>query len=188
MSSSHEPPDIFDRLLEQRIIFIRNPLDGAAANLVIAQLLHLETRDRIAPITLRINCTEADLQAALAVYDTMQAVQAPVGTLCSGTAAGGAALLLAAGTPGSRLSLPSGRVLLEQPRGKFHGSSRELDLQARGLLRLRQQVNELLARHTGQLLERIERDTEQGLWLSAEEARAYGLVDRITGEEGGSAD
>ncbi|MDQ7843597.1 MAG: ATP-dependent Clp protease proteolytic subunit [Armatimonadota bacterium] len=187
MSSSHEVPDIFHRLLGRRVVFIRSPLDGVAADLIIAQLLHLESQDPTAGITVRINCAQAELAAALAVYDILQTLQAPVGTLCSGTAAGGAALLLAAGQPGRRLSLPSGRILLQHPRGKFYGSSRELDAQSAALRRLCRQMNELLARHTGQPLERIERDTEHGLWLSAEEACAYGLIDRVIARESGPA-
>jgi len=175
--------DLFARLLDQRIILVGTPLDGAGAERIVAALLFLERRDQLAPVTLRINCAEADRQAALAVYDAMQAIQTPVGTLCTGTAAGGAALLLAAGAPGRRLSLPSGRILLEPTRGRFEGSSRELDLQVRRLQRLHQQLNELLARHTGQPLERIARDTDHGVWLDAEEARAYGLIDRVVGEE-----
>jgi len=186
MSSAHGSNDIFDRLLEQRIIFIRDLLEAAEANRAVAQLLHLEDRDPAAAIMLQINCTQADLHAVLAIYDTMQIVCPPVSTLCSGTAAGGAALLLAAGAPGRRLALPSARVLLEPPRGRFMGSSREIDVQARGLLRLSRQASVLLARHTGQPLDRIERDIEQRLWLSAEEARTYGLVDRITGAARGS--
>ena len=185
MSSSQDDADIFERLRERRVIFVRDPLDGAEANRIIAELLHLENRDATAEITLRINCAGADLQAALAVYDTMQTIRPPVATLCNGTAAGGAALLLAAGVAGRRTALPSAQVVLQQPKGKLEGSSMDIDLQARRLLRLGAQMNELLVRHTEQPLERIERDTERGLSLNAEEARAYGLVDTIAGETSG---
>ena len=181
MGSSPGEGDIFDRLRERRIVFVRDPLDAAEANRIIAELLHLESRESSEEITLRITCANADLRAALAVYDTMQSVRALMATLCGGTAAGGAALLLAAGTIGRRTALPSAQVVLEGPKGKLEGSAREIDLKARGLLRLRAQLNELLAHHTAQALERIERDIDRGLTLNAEEARAYGLIDDVAG-------
>ncbi|HET6947126.1 MAG TPA: ATP-dependent Clp protease proteolytic subunit [bacterium] len=187
MGSSPGEGDIFDRLGERRIVFVRDPLDAAEANRIIAEFLHLESRDPAAEITLRITCAHADLRAALAVYDTMQTIRPPVATLCGGAATGGAALLLAAGAIGRRTALPSAQVVLEQPKGKLGGSAREIDLEARGLLRLRAQMNELLAHHTGQPIERIERDTDRGLTLTAEEARAYGLIDGIAGAGESSA-
>lgn len=181
MSSSHEPGDVYDALLRRRIVFIRESLDQAAANLVIAQLVHLEHADPSAEITLHINCEHADLQAALSVYDTMQAIPPDMRSLCIGVAGGGAALLLAGGAPGKRGALPAARIALQDPAGQLQGRAGEIDVRLRGLLRLRQQVNELLARHTGQPVERIERDAERGHWLSAEDARAYGLIDTVAG-------
>lgn len=180
MSSSHEGLDnVYDALLQRRIVFIRESLDHAAATLVIAQCVHLEHADPSAEITLHIKCEHADLQAALSVYDTMQAIEPDVRTLCVGVAGGGAALLLAGGATGKRGALPAARIALQDPAGQLQGRAGEIDVRLRGLLRLRQQVNELLARHSGQPVERIERDAERGHWLSAEDARAYGLIDAV---------
>lgn len=179
MSSSHEPGDVYDALLRRRIVFIREPLDLVAANLVIAQLVHLEHEDPSAEIVLHINCEHADLQAALSVYDAMQTIQPDVRSLCIGVAGGGAALLLAGGASGKRGALPTARIALQDPAGQLQGRAGDIDVRLRGLLRLRQQVNELLARHTGQPVERIERDGERGDWQSAEDARAYGLIDAV---------
>lgn len=177
--SSSQPDEIFNRLLAQRIVFVREPLDPAAANLVIAQLVHLDHTDPSAEIAIHISCQRTDLQAALSVYDTVRAINPDVRTLCVGVAGGGAALLLAGGAPGKRGALPTARILLQDPTDRLEGRAGEIDVRLRGLLRLRQQVNELLARHTGQPVERIERDAERSAWLNAEEARAYGLIDAV---------
>ncbi len=173
------PEDVYDRLLDQRIIFVGSTLDAAAANLIIAKLLHLMRQNSEADVTLYINCPQGDLESALALYDTIEAIRPDVRTVCIGTAGGGAVLLLAAGAPGKRAALPTARAVLRETQGKISGTAADIDLRARSLLRLRQQANEILARHTGQPIERIEEDTERELVLSAEEAKAYGLIDEI---------
>lgn len=171
--------DSFDALLRQRIVFLRGPIDPRTADLAIAQFLHLDGLDSTREVALYINCPSADLRAALALYDVMENTHAPVRTLCLGMAAGGAALLLAGGVQGRREALPNTRISLYSSRREVSGTVAEIDVQARELLRLRQQIHELLARHTGQALERIERDAERERWLSAEEAKAYGIIDEI---------
>ncbi|MGH2436360.1 MAG: ClpP family protease [bacterium] len=177
--SDPRSPDSFEALLRQRIVFLRGPLDGKNADLAMAQILHLDSDDPTRDIALYINCPSADLRSALALYDLMGTARSPVRTLCLRTAAGGAALLLAGGTQGRRQALPNARVSLYSPRREVSGTVGEIDVQARELLRLRQQIHELLARHTGQPLERIEQDAERERWLNAEEAKAYGIVDEI---------
>jgi ATP-dependent Clp protease protease subunit len=178
--------DVFDHLLARRLIFLTGPLDGARADAAAAQLLHLDTVDPGREITLHLNCPAADPRAALAVYDLMQSVRSAVRTLCLGVAVGGAALVLAGGVPGGRAALPNARISLHDPRQKLTGTLGELDVQTRELLRLRQQIHELVAKHTGQPRERVERDAERELWLSAAEARVYGLIDEVL--QPGSAD
>ncbi len=171
--------DVFERLLRQRAVFLRGALDGTNADSAIAQMLHLDGQEPPLEITLYVNCPRADLRSALAVYDMIQTVRPAVRTVCLGTAAGGAALVLAGGAEGERTALPNARITLYEPRRELRGTVGELDVQARELLRLRQQVHELLARHTGRPLERIQRDAEQEVWLNAAEAQAYGLIDEI---------
>lgn len=170
---------VFDRLLEQRIVFLRGPLDGTHADLAVAQLVHLDAADQVREIALYVSCPSADLRAALALYDVMQTVRPAVRTRCLGVAAGGAALVLAGGAPGRREAMPSARVTLYDARRAVSGTLGEIDVRSRELLRLRQQIHELLAHHTGQPLERIQRDAERELWLDASEARAYGLIDAV---------
>lgn len=184
MSSSHGEPHIFDEMRDRRIIFVRDPLDAEEANRVIAELLHMEGRSPLDGIMMRINCSQADPQAALAVYDTMQAVLGPVTTLCAGAAVGGAALLVAAGAGGRRSALPSAQFVLQQPVGWLTGRPTEIEAASQRLLALRTQLNELLAKHTGQPLTRIEEDTDRRLALNAEEARSYGLIDHVAGASG----
>lgn len=171
--------DSFDALLQQRIVFLRGAIDTPTADAAIAQLLHLDSVDSTKEIAIYVNCPNADLRAALSLYDMMQHVAAPIRTVCLGTAAGGAALIVAGAPRGRRDALPNARVSLHSSRREVSGSVGEIDVQARELLRLRQQAHELLAKHTGQPLERIERDAERERWLSADEAKAYGIVDRI---------
>lgn len=171
--------DSFDALLQQRIVFLRGAINSQTADLAIAQLLHLDALDSAKEIALYINCPSADLQAALGLYDMMQHIGAPIRTVCLGTAASGASLIVAGGARGSREALPNARISLHSPRREIYGTVGEIDVQTRELLRLRQQVHELMARHTGQPLERVERDAERERWLSAEEAKAYGIIDRI---------
>jgi ATP-dependent Clp protease protease subunit len=174
-----ESEDLFDHLLARRLIFLHGPLGGTRADAAIAQMLHLDAVDPGLEITLHLNCPTADPRASVAVYDVMQAVRPPVRTLCLGVAAGGAALVLAGGTPGRRAALPNARITLYDPPRDLTGTLGELDVQTRELLRLRQQIHELLAKHTGQPLERVQRDAERELWLSGSEAQAYGLIDEV---------
>lgn len=171
--------DIFDHLLERRIVFLSGSLDRTRTDTAIAQLLHLDAVDPDLEITLHVNCPSADLRAALAVYDVMQTVRPAVRTVCFGLAAGAASLVLAGGADGKRTALPNARITLYDPPRDLTGTVGELDVQARELLRLRQQVHELLARHAGQPLERIQRDADRELWLTAAEAQAYGLIDEV---------
>jgi ATP-dependent Clp protease protease subunit len=171
--------DVFGQLLERRLIFLYGPLDAGRADTVIGHLLHLDAVDPGSEITLHLNCPTADSRASLAVYDVLQTGRSPVRTLCLGAAAGGAALILAGGATGRRAALPNARISLYDPRLDLTGTLGELDVQTRGLLRLRQQIHELLAKHTGQPLERVQRDAEGELWLSATEAQAYGLIDAV---------
>ncbi len=171
--------DIYSRLLKDRIVFIGTPITDDIANLIIAQLLFLESEDPEKDINLYINCPGGIVSAGLAIYDTMQYVSPPVSTLCMGQAASMAALLLAAGTRGKRFSLPHGRILIHQPMGSFSGQATEVDIQAREILRLRERLNEILARHTGQSIERIAQDTERDFYMDGNEAKKYGIIDEV---------
>ncbi|RUM88021.1 MAG: ATP-dependent Clp endopeptidase proteolytic subunit ClpP [Thermodesulfatator sp.] len=171
--------DIYSRLLKERIVFIGGPIDDYLANLVIAQLLFLEAEDPERDIMLYINSPGGMVTAGLAIYDTMQYVKPDICTICMGQAASMAAVLLAAGTRGKRYALPHSRILLHQPIGAFQGQATDVDIQAREILRLREILNEILARHTGQAVERIRQDTERDFYMSGEEAREYGIIDKI---------
>ena len=171
--------DIFSRLLKDRIVFIGTPIVDEIANLVIAQLLFLESEDPEKDIHLYINSPGGVVSAGLAIYDTMQYVRPPVSTLCMGQAASMAALLLAAGAKGKRFALPNSRILIHQPMGAFSGQATEVDIQAREILKLREKLNEIMAKHTGQEVGRIARDTERDYYMDCGEAKTYGLVDEI---------
>ena len=171
--------DIFSRLLKDRIIFIGTPIGDEVATLVIAQLLFLESEDPDKDIHLYINSPGGVVSAGLAIYDTMQYVRPAVTTLCMGQAASMAALLLAAGAKGRRYALPNSRILIHQPMGAFSGQATDVDIQAREILKLRERLNEIMAKHTGQELARIARDTERDYYMECEEARVYGLVDEV---------
>ena len=171
--------DLYSRLLSGRIVFLGTPVDDASANLVMAQLVHLESEDPDKDIQLYINSPGGSFTALLGIYDTMQYVKPDVATTCMGQAASAAAVLLAAGAPGKRHVLPHSTVLLHQPHGGAQGQSADIDIQAREILRQRQVVNELLARHTGQDVERIARDTDRDFILDAQGALEYGLVDEV---------
>jgi len=171
--------DIFSRLLKDRIIFIGTPIVDEIANLVIAQLLFLESEDPEKDIHLYINSPGGVVSAGLAIYDTMQYVRPSVSTLCMGQAASMAALLLAAGAKGKRFALPNSRVLIHQPMGAFSGQATEVDIQAKEILKLRERLNEVMAKHTGQEVARIAHDTERDYYMDGAEAKAYGLVDEI---------
>jgi len=172
--------DIFSRLLRDNIIFIGTPIDDNVANLITAQLLFLEAEEPEKDVQLYINSPGGVVTAGMAIYDTMQFIRPHVVTTCVGQAASIAALLLAAGTPGKRFALPNSRVLIHQPTmGGLSGQATDIDIHAREILRIRASLNELMVKHTGQALEKVERDTERDFWMGAQQAREYGIVDEI---------
>ena len=171
--------DIYSRLLRDRIIFLGTIVSDDIANLVIAQLLFLEAEDPDKEINFYINSPGGLVTAGMAIYDTMQYIKSPVATLCMGQAASMAALLLAAGSPGKRFALPHARILIHQPMGGFQGQATDVDIQAREILRLREELNEIMASHTGQPIDRINRDTERDFYMSGEQAKEYGLIDAV---------
>ncbi len=171
--------DIYSRLLKDRIIFLGDPIDDIFANLIIAQLLFLEAEDPQKDINLYINSPGGSVTSGLGVYDTMQYVKPPITTICLGQAASMGALLLAAGTKGKRYALPNARLMIHQPMGGFQGQATEIDIHAREILKIREQLNEILAKHTGQPLERIAQDTERDYFMSGEEGKRYGLIDEV---------
>ena len=171
--------DIYSRLLEERIVFIGTPIDDQVANAIMAQLLFLDKANRSQDIAVYINSPGGSVTAGLAIYDTMQFVQPQIATYCLGQAASMAAVLLAGGAKGKRYALPNSRVMIHQPLGGFQGQATDIDIHAREILTLRQRLNEILSRHTGQALETIARDTERDNFKSAEAAREYGLVDSV---------
>ena len=171
--------DIYSRLLKDRIIFIGTPIDDMVANLVIAQMIFLEGEDPDRDINIYIHSPGGMVTAGLAIYDTMQFVKPDVSTLCVGQAASMGALLLAAGDEDKRFCLPNSRVLIHQPMGGFQGQASDIEIHAKEILYLRSRLNEIMAKHTGQSVERISRDTDRDNFLSAEEAVKYGLVDRV---------
>lgn len=177
--------DIYSRLLRERIVFIGMPIDDNVANLVIAQLLFLEAEDPDRDITLYINSPGGIVTAGLAIYDTMQYIKPDVCTLCLGQAASMAAVLLAGGAKGKRYALPHSRIMLHQPMGSFQGQATDVDIQAREILRLRDLINKILVKHTGQPVERIQQDTERDFYMSSDEAQNYGIVDKILYERPG---
>ena len=171
--------DIYSRLLRDRIVFLGSAVDDDVANVVIAQLLFLEAEDPDKDVHLYINSPGGSVTAGLAIYDTMQYVGPDITTLCMGQAASMAAWLLAAGAKGKRLGLPNSRILIHQPMGGTHGQASDIEIQAREILSLRTRMNEILADHTGKAPEEIARDTERDYHMSGEEAREYGLIDRV---------
>ena len=171
--------DIFSRLLKDRILFIGTPIDDAYSNLVIAQLLFLEAEDPDKDIHLYINSPGGSVTASLAIYDTMQYVKPSIETICMGQAASGAALLLAAGAKGKRFALPHARIMIHQPYGGAQGQASDIQIQAKEILRMRQELDRILASHTGQTLERVEKDSDRDFFMSPEEAKGYGLIDEV---------
>lgn len=171
--------DIFSRLLKERIIFIGTPIDDDISNLVIAQLLFLEKEDPDKDIEFYINSPGGLVTAGLAIYDTMQIVKPDIATICVGQAASMAAVLLAGGAPGKRYALPNARMMIHQGSAGFHGSPSDIDIQAKEILRYKALLNEILARHTGQPVEKVEKDTDRDYFMSAVEAKAYGLIDEV---------
>ncbi len=171
--------DIYSRLLKDRIIFIGTPIDDVVANLIIAQILFLQMDNPEKDISVYINSPGGVVTAGLAIYDTMQFVKCDIATFCVGQAASMGALLLAAGRKGKRFALPHSRVMIHQPWGGAQGSASDIHIQATEILKMKKSLNEVLAKHTGQLIEQIEKDTDRDHFLSAEEAHAYGLVDQV---------
>ena len=171
--------DIYSRLLKDRIIFIGTPIDDVVANLVIAQLLFLQMEDPEKDINVYINTPGGAVTSGLAVYDTMQFLKPDVCTYCVGQATSMGAILLAAGTKGKRFSLPNARIMMHQPWGGAQGAAADISIQAKEILRMRDRIEEILAKHTGQPLDKIKKDTDRDYFLSAEEAKEYGLVDEV---------
>ena len=171
--------DIYSRLLKERVIFLVGPIHDGMANLIVAQLLFLESENPDKDIHLYINSPGGSVSAGMAIYDTMQFIKSDVSTLCTGLAASMGSFLLAAGAKGKRYVLPKSRVMIHQPSGGFSGQASDIEIQAKEVLYLKRRMNEMLAHHTGQTIEVIERDTDRDNFMSAEEAVKYGLIDRV---------
>ena len=171
--------DIYSRLLKERVVFIVGAVDDHVANLVVAQILFLESENPDKDISLYINSPGGSVSAGLAVHDTMQFCRPDVSTLCIGQAASMGALLLAAGAPGKRYALPHSRIMIHQPLGGFEGQASDVDIHAKEILRAREQINQVLARHTGKKVDKIRQDTERDHFMSSEDAQKYGIVDQV---------
>jgi ATP-dependent Clp protease protease subunit len=171
--------DIYSRLLKDRIILVGTPIDDTSANLIIAQLLFLEAEDPAKDISMYVNSPGGLVTAGLAIYDTMQYIKPDVSTICIGQASSMGAVLLAAGARGKRFALPNARIMIHQPLGGFQGQATDIGIHAKEILRTRERLNQILAKHTGQTLERIQTDTERDFFLSGEESRDYGLIDSV---------
>ncbi|HAM33807.1 MAG TPA: ATP-dependent Clp endopeptidase proteolytic subunit ClpP [Deltaproteobacteria bacterium] len=178
--------DIYSRLLKDRIVFIGSPIEDDIANLVIAQLLFLEAEDPDKDINLYINSPGGVVTAGMAIYDTMQFIKPPVATVCLGQAASMAAVLLAGGAPGKRTALPNARILIHQPMGGTRGQATDIKIQAEEILRMREHLNGILSKHTGQPLERIAADTERDYYMSSDQAKTYGIIDQVVAKRGAS--
>ncbi|MEE9542349.1 MAG: ATP-dependent Clp endopeptidase proteolytic subunit ClpP [Thermodesulfobacteriota bacterium] len=171
--------DIFSRLLKDRIIFLGTQVDDNISNLIIAQILFLESEDPDKDIHIYINSPGGVVSAGLAIYDTMQYVRSEISTICVGQAASMGALLLAGGAKGKRFALPNSRILIHQPLGGAQGQATDIDIQAKEILRLREELNKILAKHTGQTLEKLYQDTDRDFFMTSEEAKEYGIIDKI---------
>ncbi|MDQ4004886.1 MAG: ATP-dependent Clp protease proteolytic subunit [Actinomycetota bacterium] len=171
--------DIYSRLLKDRIVFLGTPIDDQIANLVMAQLIHLESEEPDKDIAIYINSPGGDITSLFAVYDTMKYIKSDVSTIVMGQAASAAAVLLASGTKGKRFALPHSRVLIHQPHGQAGGQAVDIEIQAKEILRYRQLLDELLAEHTGQSLEKVKHDTDRDFIMTAEQAKEYGIIDEI---------
>ncbi len=171
--------DIYSRLLKDRILFIGTPIDDFVANLIIAQLLFLQMEDVNKDINVYVNSPGGSVTAGLAIYDTMQFVKCDVATYCVGQAASMGALLLSAGTKGKRFALPNSRVMIHQPWGGVQGAASDISIQAKEILKLRDKINDLLVQHTGQSLDKIQKDTDRDYFMSSQEAKDYGLIDEV---------
>ena len=177
--------DIYSRLLKDRVVFLGLDISDALANVVIAQMLFLEYDDPDKDITLYINSAGGSVSAGLAIYDTMQFIKPDVSTMVVGQAASMAAILLAAGAPGKRFALPHSRVMIHQPLGGFQGQASDIEIQTREILRYKKRLNEILAQHTGQKLERIVKDSDRDFFMTSEEAMKYGLIDEVMNKRAG---
>jgi ATP-dependent Clp protease, protease subunit len=171
--------DLYSKLLKENIIFVGTPIDDTIANLICAQLLHLESENPDKDINLYINSPGGDITALFAIYDTMSFIKPDISTICFGQAASAAAVLLAAGTPGKRLALPHARILIHQPYAQSQGQATDIELAAREILRMRTLLEEILSTHTGQPVEKIHQDTDRDFVMSASEAQAYGIIDEV---------
>ena len=171
--------DIYSRLLKDRIIFLGTPIDDTVANLIMAQLLHLESEDPDKDVFLYINSPGGSITALFAIYDTMQYIKPDVNTVCMGMAASAAAVILAGGAPGKRFALPHARVMLHQPHGGVQGQASDIEIQARLIVQMREQLNQILADHSGQDYEKVVIDTERDYWMMADQAKEYGIVDEV---------
>ena len=171
--------DIYSRLLKDRIIFLGTPIDDTIANLIMAQLLHLESEDPDKDIFLYINSPGGSITSLFAIYDTVQYIKPEVSTVCMGMAASAAAVILAGGSNGKRFALPHARIMLHQPHGAAQGQASDIEIQAKLIVQMREQLNEILAEHTGQTLEKVADDTERDYWMLADEAKKYGVIDGI---------
>jgi ATP-dependent Clp protease protease subunit len=171
--------DIYSRLLKDRIVFLGTPIDDDVANVVIAQLLFLESEDPDKDISLYVNSPGGSVTSGLAIYDTMQYVKPQVSTICLGQAASMGAFLLSGGAPGKRFAVPNARIMIHQPLGGFQGQATDIEIQAKEILRLKARLNELLAKHTKQPIERIEKDTDRDYFMGAGEAKEYGVIDEV---------
>ena len=171
--------DIYSRLLKERIIFLGEPIDDAVANTLIAQLLFLDAESSKDDIKIYINSPGGSVTSAMAMYDTMQHVKAEVSTICLGQAASAAAVLLAAGAKGKRYALPNSRIMIHQVMGGFEGQQTDVEIQAKEMLRIKNQINEIMAKHTGQNLKKIELDTDRDYFMTPDEAKKYGIIDKI---------
>ena len=171
--------DIFSRLLNERIIFLGTPIDDTVANLIVAQLLHLESQDPDKEISIYINSPGGSIYSGLAIYDTMQFIKPEIQTICIGVAMSMGSLLLAAGAPGKRFALPNSRILIHQPSAGFEGQSSDIEIHAREILKVRQRIDEIYAHHTGQTVEQVHTDMERDRFFKADEAVAYGMIDRV---------
>lgn len=176
--------DIYSRLLKDRIIFIGGPIDDHVANLVVAQLLHLEAEDPKKDINIYINSPGGIVTAGMAIYDTIQFIKPDVSTTCIGQAASMGALLLAAGTKGKRYSLPNSRIMIHQPLGGAQGQASDIEIAAKEIVFLKERLSKILQKHTGQTLKKIEKDTDRNFFMTAQEAEAYGLIDQVIANRG----
>jgi ATP-dependent Clp protease protease subunit len=173
---------IYERLFRERIIFLSEEVNDSIANAIVAYLLYLDSDDNTKPIYLYINSPGGSVTAGMAIYDTMQHIKSEVITICVGLAASMGAFLLAAGAPGKRMALPHARIMIHQPLGGARGQATDIEIEAKEVIRIKQALNEMLAKHTGKTLEQIERDTDRDYFMSAEEAKNYGLIDRVIEE------